>query len=144
ANGCGSQTVRAVINFTAAAGIQNTTSLGWVLVANKNYTIQCDLQHRGAAATTGMNVSINYTGAVKNMEVVYDTWSSATAKVQATLTNVNTIAVGTGSSTTGTHSTLSGGFETTSSGTMNISIGTEISGSLTTLNQHSKCTLTGY
>jgi len=129
------------ISTNSNTTLTNTSLVLW-LTAHKNYTIDCSLVHSSAAATTGVAVAIASDVDPRNVSVVYDTWSSATAKVSFWITARNTVAVGTGGSTAASLSKLVGGIQAgTSDHNITISIRSEVSGSAITLKRGSICTL---
>jgi len=129
---------------TTSNTLFNMTSLGFVLEANKNYSMRCDLLYTSAVATTGMVVNLSSTApaSITDLEVSYDTWSSATGKVGFSTTTLATALTGTGSGVGVIYtSRINAGLRTTGATAINISTRSEISASLMTLKRGSTCVL---
>lgn len=65
--------------------------------SGKSYTLDCDILYNGSVATNGQDINVSSTGNTANVIVMYDTWSSATAKVGLSDTTFGTSLSGTGS-----------------------------------------------
>jgi hypothetical protein len=126
----------------ASATIWNMTNLTFNVFGGTQYNLNCDLLYTSAVATTGMTINLTNTGSSSNVIIMYDTWSSATAKVGLSQTAFNTALVGTGSGTAVIYySKVVADFNQTANGVLSLMKRSEIDTSLLTLVNGSTCKL---
>jgi hypothetical protein len=128
--------------LTTSATVFNSTQLNFTLATNKIYRLNCELVFTGAAATTGETINLTTTATTGNLNLRYQTWSSATAPVTLSATVFNTALVGTGSGATiMLTNKVSADFNTTSTGELRLLHRSEIAASASTLKRGSYCEL---
>lgn len=129
---------------TTSNSVWSTTNLNFPVSGGTNYSLQCDILFTGGAATTGQTINLTslFGFTANNIIIVYDTWSSATAKVGLSATAFNTALVGTGSGATIIKPNfIMADFQATNSGMIALNIRSEVSGSATTIKRGSLCQL---
>jgi hypothetical protein len=127
---------------TTDGTVWSATNLNFNVDTSKNYTLKCDILYTGAAATTGQAINLSTTATTADVNIMYNTWSSATASVGFSAISFATALTGTGSGATVVRPNLIiADFRTTSTGTINLGIRSEVAGSATTLKRGSMCTL---
>jgi len=127
---------------TTSNTVWSTTQFNFTLDTDKTYNLICDILFTGAAATTGQAINISSSATTSNVNIMYDTWSSATAPVGFSATAFETALIGTGSGTAVVRPNLViADFTTTSSGTLIFQIRSEVSASASTIKKGSTCRL---
>lgn len=120
----------------------NNTNLNFNLATNTNYTLSCDILFTGAANTTGQAINLSTTATTNGVNIIYNTWSSGTARAPMSATTFGTGIIGTGSGgATVAINNLVADFSTTGTGSLNISVRSEVAGSLSTIKKGSLCQL---
>jgi hypothetical protein len=127
---------------TSDAAIWSNTSMNFSLSASRNYTMRCDILFTGAIAGTGQTINLSTTATTSNVNIAYDTWSSATAPIGFSATSFGTALMGTGSGAAVIRPNfIFADFQTSSTGYLLLQIRSEAGGSATTLKRGSMCYL---
>jgi hypothetical protein len=120
----------------------SSTDMYFNLVGGIYYNLACDILFTGAAAGTGQVINVSNNGSYSNVNVMYDTWSSATANVGLSASVFNTALTGTGSGAAIIRPNLIiADWNQTSNGTLILRIRSEVFGSATQIDRGSLCKL---
>jgi hypothetical protein len=135
--------VRQSINISTTSNtVFNATDLKFNLTSGKTYSLDCNILTTSQIATTGLTINVSNTATTSNVYVMYNTWSSATAKVGLSTNVFNTALVGTGSGLAIIlPNQIVADFTTTSDGVLTVSGRSEVSGSRIDILRGSYCEL---
>lgn len=128
---------------TTNATSYNATIISYSLAAQTNYTIDCNLFTKSAAATTGVQLNISSPATPNVFNVMYDHPTNTTVAnyVICTGTKTDCVSEATSSSTTGLPVRIHVMLDNVNSGVVTLKLKSEVAGSLATVIAGSYCTL---